>query len=226
MTETSHLLQLVQTLTASLDSSAAMQETRQRLTYAARDVVEGTDHASLTVRHPSSDSLETSAATDPVVRQLDEVQYALREGPCYDAVTDAELLVSRDLTEDERWPRYASRAVELGVRSQLSIRLPSDTVVAGLNFYAAQPDAFAASLPAVQLVASHARVVFGYAQHLEAVSCGLATRTVIGQAVGILMERHGLGNADALRRLEDLSQSSNIELCDVASSIVRPMAAG
>lgn len=226
MTEASHLLQLLQTLTSSLDSHTSLEETHQRLTFAARDLVGGADQASLTVWHAGAEVPTTAAATCPLVWKLDELQYELKEGPCYGAVTDADLSVSADLARDERWPRYASRAVALGMRSQVSIRLRSETVVAGLNLYAAQPDAFAMSLPAVRLVRSHALVVLGYSQHLEALTNGLATRTLVGQAVGILMERHRLSQAHALDRLRRLSQHTNTKLHDVASSIVHPEAVG
>lgn len=59
--------------------------------------VPGADFASISVRRDDG-SLETVAATDRVVLDADELQYDLREGPCYGAVTDDELTYSRDTT--------------------------------------------------------------------------------------------------------------------------------
>ena len=49
---------------------------------------------------------------------------------------------------------------------------------------------------------------------------GLEGRDVIGQAKGILMERHGLTADQAFRRLVELSQHSNAKLADVAEYLV------
>jgi AmiR/NasT family two-component response regulator len=48
----------------------------------------------------------------------------------------------------------------------------------------------------------------------------LATRDVIGQAKGVLMERHGLTSDQAFRRLVEMSQRSNAKLADVAEYLV------
>jgi AmiR/NasT family two-component response regulator len=48
----------------------------------------------------------------------------------------------------------------------------------------------------------------------------LTTRDVIGQAKGILMERHGLTADQAFRRLVEMSQHSNAKLADVAEYLV------
>src|SRR5262245_58726483 len=49
--------------------------------------VPGADHASISIRRGDG-SLETLAASDDLIRELDEIQYTLREGPCYTVVTD------------------------------------------------------------------------------------------------------------------------------------------
>ena len=48
----------------------------------------------------------------------------------------------------------------------------------------------------------------------------LKTRDVIGQAKGILMERHGLDADEAFDRLTTMSQDANIKLRDVAEHLV------
>jgi hypothetical protein len=47
----------------------------------------------------------------------------------------------------------------------------------------------------------------------------LASRDVIGQAKGILMERHGIGADEAFDRLVLISQTTNTKLSSVAAGI-------
>ena len=47
----------------------------------------------------------------------------------------------------------------------------------------------------------------------------LASRDVIGQAKGILMERHRIGADEAFERLVRISQATNTKLHDVAATI-------
>lgn len=49
---------------------------------------------------------------------------------------------------------------------------------------------------------------------------GLERRTIIGQAIGITMTRHGLTSDDALAHLVRLSQNSNVKVRDVAQVVV------
>jgi len=55
----------------------------------------------------------------------------------------------------------------------------------------------------------------------------LESRDVIGQAKGILMERHGISADDAFARLVAMSQHSNVKVREVAEHVVdlhRPVA--
>ncbi|WP_255371679.1 ANTAR domain-containing protein [Cellulosimicrobium sp. CUA-896] len=48
----------------------------------------------------------------------------------------------------------------------------------------------------------------------------MRTRTLIGQAQGIIMERFGLSDARAFAVMSRVSQDSNVKLVDVARDIV------
>jgi len=61
---------------AALDSLAASAATN----------IPGVDFVSITVSS-RDDSLHTEAATDALAERADSLQYELREGPCYSAVT-------------------------------------------------------------------------------------------------------------------------------------------
>jgi AmiR/NasT family two-component response regulator len=51
-------------------------------------------------------------------------------------------------------------------------------------------------------------------------------RDVIGQAKGILMERHGIGAEDAFQRLVKISQDTNTKLHEIAAMVTGAMDAG
>ncbi len=54
-------------------------------------------------------SLQTVAATDPLAEQMDALQYELREGPCYAAVTDDRFVLVNDIAAASDYPRYAAK---------------------------------------------------------------------------------------------------------------------
>lgn len=220
--ESGRTLQVMSQVAASLSEPGDLGETLQRITRTARETVPGAEHASISVRH-SDGRLLTMAPTDPLTTEADGAQYELREGPCYDAVTDADVSYSPDLGADDRWPRYGPRARRLGFRSQLAIRLGSrDGSYTGLNLYASVPRAFDDDPSGVaRLFASHAKVALGFARELDTLKGAVGTRQVIGEAIGIVIERYGLTEERAFEFLIRLSQTSNVRLRDVAVEIVK-----
>jgi ANTAR domain/GAF domain len=207
---------------ASMRRPADVGETLRALTVGAVDAIDGADLASITTRHGDG-RLETIAATDPLVERLDARQYELREGPCYETATDETFTVSFDMAHDGRWPRYGRVAAEAGVHAQMGIALSSDDdgSRSALNVYAVVPHRFAAgSVEAAELFASHASVAMGFVKSVRTISATVTSRQIIGQAVGIVMERYQLDDERAFRFLVRTSQQSNVKLREVAAQIV------
>ncbi len=69
-------------------------------------------------------------------------------------------------------------------------------------------------------LAAHAAIALENAQTEAHLRSGLVTRTVIGQAEGILMERLKITADQAFGVLSRLSQQSNVKLRDVARNLV------
>jgi len=200
-------------------SPASLDETLLTLTRGAADAVPGADHASISLRRPDG-TLETIAATDPLIDHLDARQYELQEGPCYAAVTADPLTISNDLACDPRWPSYGPIAAEAGVNAQMAV------VVAGngagrtsLNLYAAHQ--FGRDcVELAELFASHAAVALDVVHTVGSLSRAVATRQVIGQATGVVMERYQIDSERAFAFLTRTSQQTNVKLRDVAAQIV------
>ena len=162
-------------------------------------------------------------------RQLDELQYEEREGPCLDATRTGNVFRVRDLREDSRWPFYAQRAVALGALSMISLPMSSEgRVVGALNVYSRQTDGFSAEEVALgELMAAQAgiamQVAASFFQHRDLalqMQQALSSRAGIEQAKGVLMAARGCTEEEAFTILVELSQSSNRKLRDVAAAVV------
>lgn len=170
------------------------EQTLDRAVALAVDIVEGCDQAGISIVYQGN-RLQTPAATSEAVRHGDEWQYELGEGPCLDSLQQEQTTISRDLARQSRWRRWAPRVVEeLGVRSMLCFQLFTDSESLGvLSLYSKEVDAFDDNAQAVGLaLAPQIAVALAAARRIETQARGLATRTVIGQAQGILMERYDL----------------------------------
>jgi hypothetical protein len=170
------------------------------------------------------DKVRSSHATDAVVGELDQLQSQLGQGPCLTAADEPPadgIVLVRDLADGDarRWPEFAPRAVELGYRSMLSTQLYSKNSKrrAALNLYSRRPDAFDENDQRLaSLFASQAAVLIRGADEATTLSAALDSRDVIGQAKGILRERHTLSDDEAFQMLVEASQATNIKLVDVA----------
>ena len=191
------------------------------LVHATQRSLPGVDHAGISVTHKDG-RVETLAMTDPFVAALDELQYGLGEGPCLEAISEGATVNIVDALQETRWPRFIPRAVELGLRSQMGVRVyVEDKTVGGLNLYSTRPNAIDPDVqPMADLFATHAALALGKARHEETLYAGMQTRKVIGQAIGILMERYELDEDRAFQYLARVSQHSNHKLRDVAVELV------
>ena len=81
------------------------QQRLQRGVELVVDLVDGCDHAGVTIAEHNR--LSTPAASDDVVRRGDTLQYELGEGPCLDSIRLEHTVISADLAEEARWPRWS-----------------------------------------------------------------------------------------------------------------------
>ncbi|GIF04968.1 GAF and ANTAR domain-containing protein [Actinoplanes siamensis] len=200
-----------------LHSEHDEQSTLETIAAAAVDTVPGARHAGLMVvrRHRE---IETRAATDDVVRDVDQAQLDTGQGPCLEAVYQRKTVRLGDLTREKRWPVFAERAGGLGIRSMLSFQLfVEDDSLGALNLYAPEPQAFDDDSEHIgALFAAHAAIALTGVRQQE--QCGDATqvRDLIGQAKGILMERYQITADLAFGLLVQVSRGTGTKMVDVA----------
>lgn len=196
-----------------------LDHTLGQITAAAVEVLPEVAYASITVLH-SDGKLETAAPTDELLLGIDAAQYQLREGPCYQAATSDDQVISPDLRTDERFPQYAVVAVAAGIRAQTGIRLFDAPKSQGaLNLYSLKVGAFEDADSVQELFNHQSTQAIRYAQEIHNLKETVRTRGMIGRAVGIVMERYGLTEQRAFAFLTRLSQHGNVKLRTVAQQI-------
>jgi len=70
------------------------------------------------------------------------------------------------------------------------------------------------------LLEEHADLVCDMSEKIQQLEQGLESRTVIGKALGICIERYGISEEQAFQFLVRISQDQNVKLRDVAARLV------
>lgn len=208
-------------LTRNFSAPTAIASTLSSVTTAASDLISGVDSADVLLIS-GREEYSSLAATSELAVELDAVQRRFGEGPCLDAAVGESVLRCNDLREAQRWPRFAKAAVVAGVHSMMSFQLfTHDSRAGALNLYGYQPDSFDFDAEAIgAMLATHAAIaLIAHEKHTQFRSA-LASRDVIGQAKGMIMERFGVDAIRAFELLVELSQDSNRRLATVAAEIV------
>lgn len=208
----------------AIDGQQSLDHTLDAIVRAAQETVPGFEHVGISVTsrgNGNGGSIETRAGTGRLVWEVDELQYKLGEGPCYDAIVNGGVTVMEDVRTEQRWPRYVEEVERLGLRAQMGLQLYTDEgALGGLNFYAAEPGVDPDAIQLAELFAAHAAIALGRSRHEHQLKESVASRQAIGTAVGIVMERYRLTEDRAFQFLVRASSTSNIRLRAIAQEIV------
>jgi len=208
----------------------SVQETLDHVAELAVDLVDGCSSASVSLARDGT--ITTTATSGELAIRVDDLQRDTGEGPCLEAIWEDESLLIDDLRDDQRFPAFSPRAVEMGVGSVMAYRLfdhaNGGTAVGALNLFGRQPHAFKGRDRSVGCVlAAHVAVALAAAQahaaalhEAEGLKIALESRDVIGQAKGIIMERERVTAEDAFELLRRASQHLNVKLRDLSQRLV------
>ncbi|MBK6043005.1 GAF and ANTAR domain-containing protein [Streptomyces sp. MBT55] len=202
---------------------SSVDATLERITGWASELVLGCDAAGILLL--SGQKTRTLAPTAPLALEVDQLQHRLGQGPCFDAARSSvgeRVFRIADFTEEEtRWPDFVPEAEKLGVGSMMGFLLYTDDEDFGaLNFYSHQPGVFTAdSETAGVVLASHAAVALSSARTHAQMESAVATRHLIGEAMGILMARHQIAESEAFNVLRRYSQDRNVKLREIARQV-------
>ncbi|MCL3819639.1 GAF and ANTAR domain-containing protein [Aeromicrobium wangtongii] len=211
---------MLATMALELEQDATPQTMLERVSSYACRVLDADDAGIM--RTLSRSQIETPAQTSPRVSEAHQLQVTYDEGPCLDAITGQATYRSDDVKNDLRWPQWGPSADAIGIRSTLGVRLATTTRGYGsLDIYAHRVSAFTrADEEIAELLAAHATAAFAAAERTEGLTTALDTRTVIGQAQGILMQQFEISADTAFQFLRRISQHENKRLVTVAEAIV------
>ena len=168
---------------------------------------------------------EVAAVTDPVVADVYDLQVSSERGPLVTALRERTTVLIRDTLTDDRWPEWAAKVAALGVRSVLDVPLATGdgtrATVGVLGLYSPSPDAFTGDDEAIaHILARHASVALASARHEQSMAQAVDARKLVGQAMGILMERFDVDGDRAFAILKRYSQDTNTKLRDVAQQLI------
>jgi ANTAR domain len=212
---------------ALLSLTAATEErSLSQLTSLAASQVGGCAAATVTVWRDGE--LTTQAASNPEPSRLVAVQVAVGRGPLMDVVANGETAICTDTLTETRWPEFTAAALRMGVRSSASLSYRGQLMVVALTLVGFRPRALEPDglLLAELLVAYGGALVGAVADYgdtkrvADQLRDAATSRAIVDQAKGILMHSLGCSADEALGRMRDVSQRSNIRATEVARRIV------
>jgi hypothetical protein len=169
--------------------------------------------------------------TDEVSALIEELQFALGEGPCVDAYHRDVPVLEPDLDHaaTPRWLGFTERAVEAGARAVFGFPLHVGAARLGaLNLYRDQPgpltdDQHADALVVAGVAAQAVLVLQADAPLGElatALEAGADFQYVVHQAAGMVAVQLGVSVAQALIRLRAYAFGNGRRLTEVAREVV------
>ena len=177
----------------------------------------------------------TVASSSAAAQAMDEIQYGFSDGPCVTASRDQVTVHVEDLEAEGRWPEFAAKIREHGMRSIFAVPflLDGDTRAA-LNLYSRRPHRFderARELASVFVsqTSMALRLAVRFAHFSDTATdlkATLETRTGIDVAVGIIMAQNRCSQDEAFEMLKAASSARNIKLQAVAAGVLESLGQG
>jgi GAF domain-containing protein len=177
----------------------------------------------------------TAVYAGSIPKAVHDDQYQRGDGPSLQAVRTAEVVIVQDLATETRWSGFPAAAMAGGARGVYAHPLTIGGTVAGaLNLYAHEPGLFPAPVQriAAQFAEPAALLLDGVIRRLSQAEViaqlqeAIQSRTIIGQATGIIMARRRCGPDEALNVLVKISNDRNLKLREVAKVLVEATAFG
>lgn len=182
------------------------------------------------LRSPNG-GMEVATANTEAGMIVERLEVELQEGPCTDALESGEQVLVPDLAQTrDRYPTFAPKAMEAGVRSVhgLPLTIRSETI-GSMDLIGLEPfDLSAAHLATAQILGdvtvsylANGRVLAEKTQLAEQLQQALDSRVLIEQAKGIIAERRKVPVNDAFEFVRRYARSNQRKLRDVAAAIIR-----
>lgn len=228
---------------AAIERADAITELQSILlaTSSIEELVDGVAESAARFLAPSSEVTVTLrrsgrmgvvASTGERARRCDEVEYAADAGPCVEAVEAVELVRVPDIGAETRWPEWTATARDAGFRSAAAFPAVAEPGVSvAVNVYSddrsdwlngASERGLMYATEAARAIRLSLRVARA-AETSDDLRAALASRSVIDQAVGVIMGQNRCTAAEAFAILSSASQHRNLKLRDVAASLIESL---
>jgi hypothetical protein len=218
--EEQELADLLKRVARAFSISPAGEATRDVIVEQAVAEIPGAEMANLSVTSVHGLHIAV-ASSDDLAKRAGKLEHEHAEGPCFAAGTTGETYISARLADDDRWPRYGPAVAEIGIVSQMGVNIfVQGTSGMSLDVYSTQPAAFDRSRQTAELFCSQAAVAIGFSETATELKQGMLSRGLIGQAIGIVMERYQVNETRAFAFLVRASRDGNIKLRDIAARLV------
>jgi GAF domain-containing protein len=197
------------------------------------------DGVSLALLSESPNSRELVFATDAMAQRIDELQFALGEGPCLACFATGRPKCITDLAQDDRWTVFCREAAGLGVGAVFNFPVRIGVHPVGvLELYrrvagALTIDEYDAALGCAAAIgavigSTYARWSHRVADDDDLNGAALAaltesdpfSRSEVHVAAGIIAEHLGISVGEALVRMRAYAFAHNQRITDVADDVV------
>lgn len=170
------------------------------------------------------------AASNASASMLELLQVQTSEGPCVECVRERRQVVNADLSSaHDRWPTFAPRAIQAGIRSVHAFPMKlRDEVIGALNLFDTSDQQFdPQDVRVVQALADVATIAILQERHLaraealtEQLQGAFNSRIVIEQAKGAVARSQGTSIQEAFELLRAEARSSRQKLSEVARRVL------
>jgi hypothetical protein len=217
LSDDSALLDLCYELSAAVNRQATVPELCQLIGRMSAELASADAAAVALMQGPKELTVE---ATSEAAREAAVSQFAVREGPTFETMTHAE---SRgyDAQGAESWPAHGAYLSGLGLRHELAMPLHCRNVRATVTVFSSSDAPFSEPVrERLALLTRHAGTVLAQADVEANLRVAVHSRQQVGQAVGILIERHRITPRAAFDRLVRSSNMTQTKLRDLATMLI------
>lgn len=171
---------------------------------------------------------ETISASDDVAARLDELQFDLGEGPCWEAMRTVAAVLEPDFRRAgvKRWPAFASSVDDDDVASMFAFPLVVGELKMGaVDLYSAEPVRLSPrectqAIAMAQVVSRHVlRDALSDFDERET-EAGAFSRRTIHHATGIVLAQLDIDPDDALLMIQARAFSTGQRMMEVAQAVV------
>ncbi|WP_344254737.1 GAF and ANTAR domain-containing protein [Terrabacter carboxydivorans] len=189
------------------------------------------DGAGITMTDRNAHPLGTAAASSPLFRRLEDIQFTLGEGPCVEASAARSPAIEEDVgrTGTRRWPAFAAAALEEGVNAAFAFPVHVGAARLGvLDLYRYRagpltPESLrdALCLARVCLTTMLQQSVHGpVGDAADGMGDAFPLSSEVYQAQGVVMVQLEVPLAEAMVRLRAHAYASGQPIIDVARGIL------